>query len=66
MSMGKNINFGVHGADYNMALQSGTLDPQVALEIFDKWDVYHTVRTISVSICMLCLIAIGIRSNKTA
>ncbi|MEM6629188.1 MAG: hypothetical protein AAF694_05925 [Bacteroidota bacterium] len=59
------FNFGLHGSIYNPSLQSGTLEPAVALETFDNWDVYHTVRTISVCISLVTLVIIGMRSAKT-
>lgn len=49
------FNFVVYGANFNPSLQSGTLDPDAALTLFDRWDFWHIVRTISVCISMVCL-----------
>lgn len=58
------FNFSIFGSVWNISLQSGTLDPSVALETFDNWDFYHTIRTLSVCISLVSLIVIGIRSNQ--
>ncbi|MEM0995850.1 MAG: hypothetical protein AAGN35_02170 [Bacteroidota bacterium] len=57
------FNFGLYGGVYNPALQSGALEGQEALRTFDRWDFYHTVRTISVCISLISLMVIGIRQN---
>ncbi|MBX2876720.1 MAG: DUF1772 domain-containing protein [Saprospiraceae bacterium] len=57
------FNFGLHGSIYNPALQSGTLEASEALEVFDNWSFYHHIRTASIAMSMLVLIAIGIRSR---
>ena len=53
------FNFGLFGSVYNLALQSGSLEPKDALETFDSWDFYHNVRTISVCLSLVFLILIG-------
>lgn len=58
------FNFSIFGSVWNLSLQSGILDPSVALETFDKWDFYHNIRTLSVTISLIILIAIGIQSKK--
>ncbi|MEM9830804.1 MAG: hypothetical protein AAF944_09200 [Bacteroidota bacterium] len=58
------FNFGLYGGVYNPALQSGTLEVQQALTTFDNWDLYHTVRTISVYISLVALIIIGLRHES--
>lgn len=58
------FNFSIFGGVWNLSLQSGTLDPAVALETFDKWDFYHNIRTLSVTISLISLIVIGIQSKK--
>lgn len=60
------FNFGLYGSVYNPALQSGTLEAQEALETFDAWDFYHTVRTIAVCISLISLIFIGIGRSSTS
>lgn len=57
------FNFTIFGSVWNLELQSETLDPSVALETFDKWDFYHNIRTLSVSIGLVALLAIGIKSK---
>ena len=57
------FNFGLYGGVYNPALQSGVLEAKDALETFDKWDFYHTIRTISVLISLVSLLLIGIRQG---
>lgn len=57
------FNFALHGSVYNLALQSGTLGADKALNVFDQWDFYHNLRTASVCISLLFLILIGIRST---
>ena len=54
------INFTLHGANFNPALQSGTLAAPEALAIFNDWDFYHTIRTISVCFGLTALIFIGL------
>lgn len=58
------FNFSIFGSVWNLSLQSGTLEPLAALELFDNWDFYHNIRTISVTISLISLIAIGIYSKK--
>lgn len=58
------FNFVVYGGNFNIALSSGTLEDSAALATLDQWDFYHTVRTISVCISMLCLAGISITSRK--
>lgn len=57
------FNFSIFGAVWNPELQTGTLDPTVALKTFDKWDFYHSIRTLSVTISLIILIVIGIKSK---
>ena len=59
------FNFFLHGAVYNPALQAGTLDPTAALEVFDQWDLYHSVRTVSVWLSLAALVAIGLRTKSS-
>lgn len=59
------FNFGLYGSVYNPALQSGSLEPKDALDTFDSWDFYHTVRTIAVCLSLVSLIFIGTRQNST-
>ena len=59
------FNFGLHGAVYNPALQSGSLDASTALEVFDKWSFYHHIRTASICLSLLVLIIIGIRFKSS-
>lgn len=58
------FNFSVFGSMWNIELQSGILDPSAALETLDKWDFYHNIRTLSVTISLIILIVIGIKSKK--
>lgn len=53
------FNFILYGANINPTLQSGTLTEVEALTAFNKWDFYHSVRTIFVCISLLALILIG-------
>ncbi len=53
------FNFTLHGSVYNLALQSGSLSDLEALAIFEDWDFYHTIRTISVCVSAFCLMLIG-------
>ncbi|MEM6395590.1 MAG: hypothetical protein AAF741_04525 [Bacteroidota bacterium] len=55
------FNFGLFGGVYNPALQSGVLEAQQALTTFEDWDLYHTLRTISVCVSLVALIIIGLR-----
>ncbi|MEM7131582.1 MAG: DUF1772 domain-containing protein [Chloroflexota bacterium] len=57
------FNFVIYGANFNPSLQSGTLEPDAALALFDWWDFWHIVRTISVCISMVCLGIISIISR---
>ena len=57
------FNFGLHGPVYNPALQSGVLEAQDALATFDRWDFYHSVRTVAVLISLVFLLIIGLRQN---
>lgn len=59
------FNFGLHGAIYNPALQSGTLEAQEALSILDNWGFYHIIRTISVCVSLVSLIIIGLKQRTT-
>ena len=59
------FNFGLYGPVYNPALQSGTLEAKEALTIFDNWDLYHIIRTISVCVSLGTLIIIGLKKNST-
>ena len=52
------FNFGLYGGVYNPALQSGALEAQEALNTFDDWVFYHTIRTISVCVSLITLIII--------
>ena len=58
------FNFTIFSFNYNPTLQSGTLEPSVALETVDNWDFYHTIRTFSVWVSLISLITIGINSKK--
>ena len=58
------FNFGLHGAIYNPALQSGILEAQEALATLDNWALYHTIRTISVSVSLFSLIIIGLKQKN--
>lgn len=58
------FNFTLFGANYNLALQSGTLEPQLALQTMDSWDFYHKVRTASVCISAIMMSVIFMRSGK--
>lgn len=58
------INFLLHGANFNPALQSGTLTAPEALTTFDDWDFYHSIRTISVCVALITLILIGASRKK--
>jgi hypothetical protein len=57
------FNFGLYGGVYNPALQSSTLEAQEALTTFDNWDMYHTIRTISVCMSLVTLIIIGLKKK---
>lgn len=58
------FNFTLFGAIYNLALQTGTLDADVALQILDNWDFFHKVRTASVCVSALALAVIFMRSSS--
>lgn len=58
------FNFTIFGSVWNLELQSGTLEPQIALETFDNWDFYHTIRTLFVCISLISLVVLGIKSNQ--
>lgn len=58
------FNFTLFGANYNLALQSGTLEPEVALQTIDNWDIFHKVRTASVCISAIVMSVIFMRSTK--
>lgn len=60
------FNFTLFGANYNLALQSGTLEPDVALQTLDDWDFYHKVRTASVCISSIALAFIFMQSAEAA
>lgn len=60
------FNFTLFGANYNLALQSGVLEPEAALQILDNWDFYHKVRTASVCISVAVMGLIFMLSPKVA
>lgn len=64
------FNFTLFGANYNLALQSGTLEADAALRILDNWDFFHKVRTASVCLSLLAMAAIfmismGVANNRS-
>lgn len=59
------FNFTLFGANYNLALQSGVLDPEVALQTLDNWDFFHKLRTASVCISAIVMAVIFMRSTKS-
>jgi hypothetical protein len=60
------FNFTLFGENYNLALQSGTLAPEVALQTMDNWDFFHKIRTASVSLSTIAMAVIFMRSAKAA
>ena len=58
------FNFSVFGFDFNLALQSRELEPDVALVVLDNWDFYHSIRTLSVCISALCMMSILVLSKR--
>lgn len=57
------FNFTLFGGNYNLALQSGTLDPETALQTLDNWDLFHKMRTASVCISAIAMALIFMRSK---
>ena len=60
------FNFTLFGGNYNLALQSGTLDADVALQTLDEWDLFHKIRTASVCISGLMMAVIYVKSTQAA
>lgn len=60
------FNFTLFGANYNLALQSGTLEPEVALQTMDSWDFFHKVRTASVCVSAIAMALIFMQYTKAA
>lgn len=60
------FNFTLFGANYNLALQSGTLAPDVALQTMDNWDFFHKIRTASICVSTIAMMMIFMRSTKFA
>lgn len=60
------FNFTLFGANYNLALQSQSLVPEVALQTIDNWDFFHKIRTASVSLSTIAMAVIFMRSTKAA
>jgi hypothetical protein len=60
------FNFTLFGANYNLALQSGTLEAAVALQTLDNWDFFHRLRTASVCISVVAMAAIFMRPTTVA
>ena len=60
------INFTLHGAVFNPALQSGSLSAAEALETFDEWVFYHNIRTVFACISLTALIVIGSSKDSTS
>jgi hypothetical protein len=58
------FNFTLFGANYNLALQSGALEAEVALQTMDSWDFFHKVRTASVCVSAIAMAVIFMRSTK--
>ena len=58
------FNFTLFGGNYNLALQSGALDPEVALQTMDNWDFFHKVRTASVCVSAIVMSVIFMRSTR--
>ncbi|MDY8134342.1 hypothetical protein [Aquimarina sp. 2201CG5-10] len=57
-------NFTLFSFVYNPALQSGILEPLIALKTLDNWGFHHNVRTFFVWISLIGFIIIGINSKK--
>lgn len=60
------FNFTLFGVNYNLALQSGTLDPDVALQTMDSRVFFHKVRKASVYVSVVALALIFLRSTTDA
>ncbi|MEO0670193.1 MAG: hypothetical protein AAFZ99_19930 [Pseudomonadota bacterium] len=58
------FNFTLFGGNYNLALQSGALDPEVALQTLDNWDFFHKVRTASVCVSAIVMSVIFMRATR--
>ena len=60
------FNFTLFGGNYNLALQSGALEPDVALQTLDNWDFFHKIRTASVCVSAVVMALIFMRSTEEA
>lgn len=58
------FNFTLFGANYNLALQSRMLEPEVALQTMDNWDFFHNIRTALVCVSVIAMVLISIQPTK--